>query len=467
MIPSEIFLSSLKDCEGFCLQDFVAAHEEETAVSIRVNTSKLAYANTSDEDALHSAPSGIFSNQNNAGHVPWCGHAFYLKSRPSFTLDPHIHAGVYYVQEASSMFIHHALLELLAGQIDLKALDLCASPGGKTTLLASIPNFRLVLANEIIQTRVPALYENVVKWGAPHVFVSNNDPRDFEKVGGMFDVVLVDAPCSGSGLFRKDEDAARSWNPALVDFCAMRQKRVLADAYKALAENGIMVYSTCSFSLEENELNLDFFLDEFDAESIQVSLKNDWGVVETRSKVHSAFGYRFYPDKLKGEGFFCAFIRKKSSSSTVGSLPKVVQYKPGRTDEIIKKWISSTNDLNCFLMEKEVFVFERNNEFEHAMFKQFLHLRKSGVRVGTLMRDELIPNHELSMSTIYSKEISQVEVNYDQAIRYLRKEDMLKEIQEKGWIMITYRSVPLGWIKSLPGRINNYYPMNWRISMRK
>ena len=467
MIPSEIFLSSLKDCEGFSLQDFLAAHEEETAVSIRVNTTKLTYANTSDQHALFFASSGIFSNQNNAGPVPWCGHAFYLKKRPAFTLDPHIHAGVYYVQEASSMFIHHALTELLAGQIDLKALDLCASPGGKTTLLASIPNFRLVLANEIIQTRVPALYENVVKWGAPHVFVSNNDPRDFEKVGGMFDVVLVDAPCSGSGLFRKDEDAARSWNPALVDFCALRQKRVLADAYKVLAENGIMVYSTCSFSLAENESNLDFFLEEFDAESIQVSLKPEWGIVETHSLVHKAYGYRFYPDKLKGEGFFCAFIRKKSSNISPIPLMKMVQYKAGRTDDLIKKWLSPTIELNCFLKEKEVFVLERKNELEHAIFKQFLHLRKSGLRIGTLMRDELIPDHELSMSTLYSKDLVQVEVTYEQAIRYLRKEDMLLEIQEKGWAMITYRSVPLGWIKSLPGRINNYYPMNWRISMRK
>lgn len=467
MIPSELFLASLKDCGGFSLQDFVAAHEEKAAVSIRVNTTKIAYTNTSIERTLLSAPLGIFSNQNNVGSVPWCGHALYLKNRPSFTLDPHIHAGVYYVQEASSMFIHHALVELLGLQTDLKALDLCASPGGKTTMLASIPNFRLVLANEIIQNRLPALYENVVKWGAPHVFVSNNDPRDFEKVGGMFDVVLVDAPCSGSGLFRKDEDASKSWNLSLVDFCAVRQRRVLADAYKALAENGIMVYSTCSFSLAENETNLDFFLDEFGAESIQVSLEPEWGIVETRSKIHSAYGYRFYPDKLKGEGFFCAFIRKKSSGTYAVSSVKVVQYKPGRTDEIIKKWISPTNELNCFLKEKEVIVFERKNEFEQAIFKQFLHLRKSGVRIGTIMRDELVPNHELSMSNLYSKEINQVEVGYDQAIRYLRKEDLLLEVEEKGWLLISYRGVPLGWIKSLPGRINNYYPMNWRISMRK
>jgi 16S rRNA C967 or C1407 C5-methylase (RsmB/RsmF family)/NOL1/NOP2/fmu family ribosome biogenesis protein len=466
MIPSDVFLTSLKDCEGFSQQDFVAVHAQKPVVSIRVNDVKLNYASTSAEEALLLAPTGVFSNENLYGSIPWCTKAFYLHNRPVFTLDPNIHAGVYYVQEASSMFIHHAINKIYEGKIGLKALDLCASPGGKTTLLASLPQFRLVLANEIIQSRVPALYENAVKWGAPHVFISNNDPRDFEKLGGLFDLVLVDAPCSGSGLFRKDEDAASSWTPDLVHFCALRQQRIIGDAVKVLSENGILVYSTCSFSSEENESNLDYFIAAHELESVSIEIDAAWGIVTTQSKEKQAYGYRFYPDKLKGEGFFCAFLRKKTAALAVPE-PKVSKGRSVGPISSVNKWVSADLELGFFSHEKDVFAFELKNLTELTLFQEILNLRKSGVRVGSMMRDEIIPDHELAMSTIYAKDLPNVLVNLEQAISYLRKEDMRLDLPQKGWVMITFNNIPLGWIKSLPGRVNNYYPMNWRISMRK
>ena len=466
MIPSEVFLSSLKDCRGLSLTEFIDAHAKDAVVSIRANGSKFAYASASIGTSLLTASDGIFAEENFAGNVPWCENAFYLTRRPSFTLDPLVHTGAYYVQEASSMFIHYALSVILGEQRDLKALDLCASPGGKTTLLASLPHFRLVLANEIIQSRVQALYENVVKWGAPHLFISNNDPEDFNALQDFFDVALIDAPCSGSGLFRKDSDAAGMWNPELVDFCSSRQKRILTDGTKALTENGVLVYSTCSYSIEENEQNLDFLMREGEYESIQVSVDKRWGIVETESPVHHAYGYRFYPDKLNGEGFFCAFLRKKTGCYFTS--PEVSQKKVVEPHfDFINPWVNPSKELSYSTHDKDVFVVDAINKEDVQLLQRILNIRKSGARIGSLLRNDIIPDHELAMSSLYSSEIRKVELNKEQALKYLRKDDFSYDISELGWILATYKGIPMGWIKVLSGRVNNYYPMKWRILMRK
>ena len=466
MIPSEIFLSTMRDCAGFSMSAFVDAHANDAVVSLRANASKFEYASASIEKSLLTSSDGIFADENLAGSVAWCENAFYLKQRPSFTLDPLVHAGAYYVQEASSMFIHYGLSTILAEQRNLKALDLCAAPGGKTTLLASLPHFRLVLANEIIQSRVQALYENVVKWGASHVFVSNNDPEDFNKLEGFFDVALIDAPCSGSGLFRKDSDAARMWNTDLVDFCSSRQKRILTDGTKALAENGVLVYSTCSYSIEENECNLDFLMRDGEYESIQISHDKSWGVIETESPVQHAFGYRFYPDKLCGEGFFCAFLRKRTGGYFTHhevSPKKVVDTH----FDFLNKWINPAMELTYTTYDKDVFVVDAINKEDVQLLQRILTIRKSGIRIGSLLRNDIIPDHELAMSTLYSSEIRTFELDKEQALKYLRKDDFSYDITELGWILLTYKGITMGWIKSLSGRVNNYYPMKWRILMRK
>jgi NOL1/NOP2/fmu family ribosome biogenesis protein len=364
------------------------------------------------------------------------------------------------------MFIHYGLSTILAEQRNLKALDLCAAPGGKTTLLASLPHFRLVLANEIIQSRVPALYENVVKWGASHVFVSNNDPEDFNKLEGFFDVALIDAPCSGSGLFRKDSDAARMWNTDLVDFCSSRQKRILTDGTKALAENGVLVYSTCSYSIEENERNLDFLMRDGEYESIQISIDRSWGVIETESPVHNAFGYRFYPDKLSGEGFFCAFLRKRRGGYFTH--PEVTQKKGVDTHfDFLNRWINPAKELTYSTYDKDIFVVDAINKEDVQLLQRILTIRKSGIRIGSLLRNDIIPDHELAMSTLYSSEIRRFELDKEQALKYLRKDDFTYDISELGWVLLTYKGITMGWIKALSGRVNNYYPMKWRILMRK
>jgi NOL1/NOP2/fmu family ribosome biogenesis protein len=361
------------------------------------------------------------------------------------------------------MFIEHAL-SVLSNRQNLAALDLCASPGGKTTLLSSLPNFRVVLANEIIQSRVSALFENIVKWGAPHVFISNSDPKDFAKLGEFFDVVLVDAPCSGSGLFRKDHHAKEIWSKELVEFCSVRQKRILNDAVNVLADGGYLLYSTCSYSFEENEMNLDYLIEEHQLESVRIDIPGEWGVVQSTSPMHGGYGYRFYPDKIDGEGFFCAMLQKRSPNGMSASIAKggIQQFK----NRNIEKWIERPDDLIFYAHHEDLFAINASLEHDLKLFQEKVHMRKSGIRIGSIVRGELNPDHELTMSLLASKQIQTHDLDYEEALRFLRKEKINLFSHQRGWIIITYLGIPLGWIKAMEGRSNNYYPKNWRITLR-
>ena len=288
------FIPSLNDAPGFDAGSFIDAHEHSPSpTTIRINPFK-------------------YQPLINTPQVPWCAEGFYLAERPSFTFDPLFHAGCYYVQEASSMFIAHILQHVRKElEDDIRVLDLCAAPGGKSTLLSSALNpDDLLVANEIIKTRVPILTDNLTKWGPSNIIASNNDPKDFSRLKGFFDVILVDAPCSGSGMFRKDPDAMNEWSEGNVNMCHQRQERILADIYPALAADGYLIYSTCSYSVSENEAVLDWLCAEFSLESVRIPINDDWGIVESQSDQHKAYGYRFYPGKVQGEGLFAACLRK-------------------------------------------------------------------------------------------------------------------------------------------------------------
>lgn len=453
MLLREDFIKSLQGCEGFLPDEMIAAHQETVPVSVRLNPQKAV------------VPERVFPLENTGDMVAWCPNAFYLNSRPSFTMDPLFHAGTYYVQESSSMFIHHLVSTVFQDQTGLMALDLCAAPGGKTTLLSAMPHFRLVLANEIIQTRVPVLQENTIKWGAGHVFVSNNDPADFEKMGAMFDLVLVDAPCSGSGLFRKDEAAMNEWNPSLVSFCSARQKRILACAMQSVVEGGYLLYSTCSYSMEENEDNLDHIMDSGLFESIAVDVPVEWNVVESFSAINKAKGYRFYPNKVKGEGFFCALFRK--TGANYGGYQHVVgKIELVKPPSILQHWLTLSSQLQFFKKENELFAIDEVNLPSLLQFKASLRLRKSGLRLGTEIRADLIPDHELAMSCMLSENVPVLDFSLEEAIAFLRKDTIDKEVSLKGWSLARFSGIGLGWVKLVQGRIKNHYPMSWRILKR-
>lgn len=238
-LPEQL-LRSLETAAGFDRLTFEEVHASgEQVTSIRFNPSKNVYHQPGDH---RLAP------------VPWTQNGYYLAQRPSFTFDPLFHAGVYYVQEASSMFLEQALRQTTDLSQPLKVLDLCASPGGKSTHLQSLLSpASLLVSNDVIRSRAHVLKDNIVKWGSLNVVVTNNDPADFSALENYFDVIVVDAPCSGSGLFRRDEDAIGEWSVNNVTLCTQRQQRILADAWPSLKRGGLLIYSTCSYSMEEDE----------------------------------------------------------------------------------------------------------------------------------------------------------------------------------------------------------------------
>ena len=303
MLPNS-FLDSLQKMPGFDRASFVAVHElKEQVTSLRLNPAKPIDKNKH-----------LFLNKTQ--EIPWCTAAVYLPTRPSFVTDPLWHAGAYYVQEASSMFVQFVLSQIIPVPTNQKVLDLCAAPGGKTTLLASYFPNGLVVANETIKSRNAILVENVTKWGGPHVVVTQNDPSHFKSLPDFFDVMVVDAPCSGSGLFRKDPNAIEEWSLESVQHCSTRQTRIIEDSMDTLKVGGYLIYSTCSYSFEEDEKMMDHIASIPGMINTRIQVPQDWNIVATESPIQHAQGFRFYPDKVKGEGFFISVFQKQETTTT-------------------------------------------------------------------------------------------------------------------------------------------------------
>jgi 16S rRNA C967 or C1407 C5-methylase (RsmB/RsmF family)/NOL1/NOP2/fmu family ribosome biogenesis protein len=449
IIFPENFLQSMIGETGFDMENFVDTHQNiDAPVSVRLNPFKKAALKT-------------------GGQVPWCAEGFYLDSRPSFTFDPLFHAGCYYVQEASSMFIDHILKHVRPNNDEpIKVLDLCAAPGGKSTLINSaIGDDDLLVSNEIIKTRVPILCDNLNRWGRSNTIVSNNDPKDFGRLNGFFDIILVDAPCSGSGMFRKDPAAMGEWSEANVNLCHQRQERILADVYPALKEDGYLIYSTCSYSRQENEDVLDWLCTEFNMESIRIPIDDDWGIVESCSEKRKAWGYRFYPCKVKGEGLFAACLKKKEAAAQLPSFKtKNNQKLPVKEIDFVKKYIATPDDFYFFKVNDDWMVINHQHKDSLDTLQRQLYLKKSGIRIGKLMGNDLVPDHELALSIHINKDaVLQTDLNYEQAIQYLRRDNIDIRSTEKGWSLMMFEGQALGWAKLLPNRVNNYYPKELRI----
>jgi 16S rRNA C967 or C1407 C5-methylase (RsmB/RsmF family)/NOL1/NOP2/fmu family ribosome biogenesis protein len=472
----ERFLESLQGIEGFDKETFVKVHESsEQITSIRINPSKTAIGNRQSaiEEIFSQLHSNDSSNINESfihhsrftihDRVPWSQFGFYLKERPSFTFDPLFHAGCYYVQEASSMFLEQAFKQLIDLSTSLKVLDLCAAPGGKSTHIQSlISPESLLVSNEIIRSRNNILVDNIIKWGCDNVVVSNNDPLTFQKLEGYFDVMVVDAPCSGSGLFRKDEEAIDEWSLNNVQLCSQRQQRILADALPALKENGILIYSTCSYAKEEDENIMDWLVEEFGMENLKLRTPNEWRIIETSSQKTNSKGYRFYPDKVKGEGLFLSCFRKLSSTRE----PKY------RTAKIEKASAKEKSIILTMLKPGNYELIKDNNSFfampatlvnEYSILNSVLNIQYKGIGIGQIMKDRLIPEHSLALSTIVSGEIPVNDLSYEEAVKYLQRQDVIFNTSGQGWQLVRYKGYNLGWIKVLSNRINNYYPKELRI----
>ena len=442
-------LSSLEGLKDFDRVAFEKVHSSgEQITSVRINPSKLSV---------------VASQLPIDKKVAWAENGFYLSHRPSFTFDPLFHAGTYYVQEASSMFLEQALKQTTDLSKPIKILDLCAAPGGKSTHIQSlISGESILVSNEVIRSRANVLKDNVIKWGCENVIVTNNDPKDFSTMENYFDVIVVDAPCSGSGLFRRDVDAINEWSENNVQLCSQRQQRVLADVWPALKKDGKIIYSTCSYSLEEDEKIMDWMTNHYSTSNCRLELNPEWGISETIS-VKGNYGYRFWPDKIKGEGFFLACFQKND-----GEGDEVFRYKK-KPVQATNKDIGMAEDwvikegLNFIKHINTVYAWPEQFFKDYSFLLEQLHVIYAGILIGVVMRDKIVPDHALAMSNKVIRDITRTDLNFDQAILYLQRKELEIPIMNKGWQLITYLNSPLGWINSLSNRNNNYYPKSLRI----
>lgn len=432
---------------------FEAALQQPPPVSVRANPFK-----TAAEGHLlfpHAEP------------VPWCRGGWYLPERPVFTLDPRFHAGAYYVQEASSMFLCEALRQVADVSRPLRVLDLCAAPGGKSTLIASLlhPD-SLLVANEVVRQRTAVLRENLEKWGCPNTAVTSAGASDFADLEDWFDVVMTDAPCSGEGLFRKDPDAVREWSLPHVEACAVRQRDILAGAVAALKPGGVLLYSTCTYNRSENENNTAWLAEAHGLEPLRLSIPDEWGIEITDG------GYRFFPHRLRGEGFFLAVFRKNAGPSRVMGTPtgfRSLQPLPKNLLPEVQARLRPEADLRFFQTPTgDVLALPAALEGAYRVLDQALKNKWFGLHLGQFKGRDLVPDHALALSHAASPTLPAVELAHEQALLFLKKEnfDLPAGAPAKGWALARYEGLNLGWLKVLPNRWNNYLPQERRIRMQ-
>lgn len=443
----EKFSARLRDILGDTYEAFEKTLQTESPVSIRLNPLKPL------------KPAFTLSQP-----VSWASQGYYLDNRPVFTLDPAFHAGAYYVQEASSMIIEHIVKNHAPAGSPLKVLDLCAAPGGKTTHLASLlSEDDLLVANEVIKSRVGILKENLVKWGFPNTIMVNQDPETFADLEGFFDIVLVDAPCSGEGMFRKTPDAVNEWSEENVAVCSARQKRILSAAAMLVAPDGLLIYSTCTYNSSENQENARWLTRTLDFEPVEVNTPEDWGIVKGNP------GLQFFPHLTKGEGFYVAAFRNKSRDERYVKGKPNIPRLPRKQAEQLARWIRPEfyADFEYFLKNDGVVTAIRHNLLnETGSVLRALQKRSSGMELGHFKGNDFIPSHALALSGMVSEDIQRIDLPERDALLYLKKETFQLPPHTSGWALITYQRLGLGWIKIIGDRVNNYLPAEWRIRMK-
>ncbi|RHJ77791.1 rRNA cytosine-C5-methyltransferase [Parabacteroides sp. AM08-6] len=446
-LPTE-FITRTRALLGQEFEQLEAALQADVPVSIRINKSKGLSAPGQGEE------------------VAWCENGYYLPERLSFTFDPLFHAGTYYVQEASSMFLEQVVRKYVSEPV--KCLDLCAAPGGKSTHLSSLlPEGSLLVSNEVIRSRSHILAENMTKWGNPNTIVVNNDPEEIGRLTHLFDLIVTDVPCSGEGMFRKDTDSTGEWSVANVELCAARSRRIIHDIWNALKPGGLLVYSTCTYNTEEDEENIHYIIEELDAEALTVPTQEAWQIAGPLKYNHPV--YRFFPHRTKGEGFFLAVLRKAEGEREEVRLKTKNKREKGKTapviPAIVRNWLSEP-EVFCFEMcEDTVQAFPSTHYETYQLIADRLRIVTAGIRLGEVKGKDILPAHALAMSTALNKKsFTTVELSWEDAIRYLKKEALLLLGETpKGYVLVCYRDYPLGFVKHLGNRANNLYPQEWRI----
>lgn len=433
-----------------------ALTETSPSVSVRFNCAKC-----------HVVPDSV-AGQSVGAPVPWCAAGRYLDSRPLFTLDPAIHQGLYYVQDASSMFISH-VIRYLTGDIEtpLAYLDACAAPGGKTTAaIDALPGGSLVVANEWDYRRAEILRENIIKWGYPAAVVTRGDTRRYSKLREAFDIIAADVPCSGEGMMRKDAEAVEQWTPALVEQCAERQREIIDNLWPALKPGGFLIYSTCTFNRIENEEMVDYIVNAYDAESVAIPTDQFPAILpaipqlltnNNQLTTHNSF--RFMPHRVNGEGLFMAVLRKNGTPRR----DKVKEAKAARLPFKLPAWVPTA--LTPVLSGDTLYGLPPAWKPLIDRITATADVIMPGVELATVKGRDLIPTQSLAMSTALDiQAVDHVEVDRDTALSYLRRDAVtLPPETPRGHILLTHNGTPLGWVKNLGTRSNNLYPAPWRI----
>ncbi len=443
---SEHFIKRISKQQYIDSEGLLKALEEPSPVSIRLNPSKW-----------YKTP--LYSTS-----VPWCNSGYYLNSRPSFTLDPLFHSGSYFPREASGMFLEEVFRQLISRDKDLRVLDLCGSPGGKSTQISDlIGESGLLVANEVIKPRAAILAETITKWGLSNTIVTQNDPSAFGRLEGYFDVIVIDAPCSGEGMFRT-QVAVNEWSPENASHCSERQKRILSDVWPSLKENGLLIYSTCTFNPAENEENIKWMTGQAEAKCVRLDISGYKGISEI--DYQGIYGYGFYPGRIKGEGFFISVIRKTGKQECVNMWSqKKKDLFPDKNDVAIAARYLNTSKEKLLKWGIELYAIPCNMD-EYIFLFNNLNIIKGGTRIFVNKKDDYLPSHELALSGHLQKNtFPSVEVSLQEAIAYLRRDSLAPLDAGEGWNLLTYQYVNLGFIKNIGKRVNNYFPVEWRIRM--
>jgi 16S rRNA C967 or C1407 C5-methylase (RsmB/RsmF family)/NOL1/NOP2/fmu family ribosome biogenesis protein len=487
IILPQAFIDRIKTVLGDEYHQFESSMYEVSPVSIRLNS------------GIKLPDPKLFPDMQ-LSIVDWCLSGRYLAERPSFTLDPLFHAGSYYVQEAASMFVEQCVNVVKQyGEIDY-ILDLCAAPGGKSTHLISLFPDSLVVSNEVIRSRAAVLEENIVKWGRANTMITSCDPSAFRKLGHFFDFILVDAPCSGEGMFRKDPETLNEWSPENVKHCAARQMRIVRDVWDALKPGGFMLYGTCTYNIEENENTVKFIIENLGAESIPVDTGGYEGITPSLDK--NIYAYRFFPHKTKSEGLFLSLVRKTSPPApphrggekpTYSEREKPVhsgREKPAHSgrekpahkvqfhkdkkhsstrlcerlgNDFASLWLNTEKDMFVGYPPPlwggaggEVFMFPEKFVADIEYIGKTIYTLSSGTKIGVIKGKDFIPSHDFAHSAeININNFAVWTVDKTTALKFLKRETLIAPAGiGKGYVLLTYFGVPLGWVKNIGARCN-------------
>ena len=444
----ERFVETMRQTLGEDAEKLFAALDIEPAVSVRLNPAK---------------PAECFDGEA----VGWCKWGKYLAERPQFTLDPLLHGGAYYVQEASSQFVAHLLANHdMEGK---RVLDMCAAPGGKTTIYSTLVGRNgLVVANDISHSRAMALADNVQRWGMGNVVVTCNEPTHIGAFTHWFDVVAVDAPCSGEGMFRKMDEARSEWTPSSPDVCAERQREILAEAWRVLRPGGTLIYSTCTFNPTEDEGIVEWLMSEYgeELESVDRVVTDDaWGVVRSDVGVFQCF--HFYPHKARGEGFFAA-VARKCDGTVRRSMPKARRKlfsQCAKADvKELSRWVDNASEHSFMLVGEDIYAYNSAVAEAVVTLSENLSVVYSGVAMGRIFKQKLKPEHPLALYVGLNRDVVPVvDVSLEDALDYLRRNDIAASQFEEGINVVGYKGTPIGFVKRIGARCNNMYPKDLRI----